>query len=182
MKINFPLRFIFSFVIFAFNFFGAQAQTWSTPVLVETPAGTGGVTGQYSSMLIVNGNPAIAYYDATHKNLMYVRALDASGTTWAAPISIDAKGDVGSHASMQIVNGNPAISYFDATNGDLKYVRALDASGSAWAAPLVIEDGNPLAGVGKFNSLIVVSGNPAISYLDSYCLGWHFITYLTSLL
>ncbi len=45
------------------------AQTWNTPVTPENYTGTGGNTGQYSKLLTVNGNPAMAYYDVTHHNL-----------------------------------------------------------------------------------------------------------------
>jgi hypothetical protein len=38
---------------------------------------------------VVNGNPAIAYYDATRSNLLYKRALDADGTIWDEVMVLD---------------------------------------------------------------------------------------------
>jgi hypothetical protein len=139
----------------------ANGATWNPlPVLVDS--GGGDDVGLYVSLKIVNGNPAISYYDATNQTLRYVRATDANGSTWGAPITVDT-GAVGRFTSLAIVNGNPAISYYDVTNGDLMYVRATDASGTAWGTPISVDTaGN----VGSYTSLAVVNGNPAVSYYD----------------
>lgn len=139
------------------------SQSWSSPKLIESLSGVGGNAGQYSSLLVVNGNPAMAYYDATRANLMYVRALDASGFTWGAPVIVDTTGNVGQYTSMQIINGNPAISYYDVINGDLKYVRAIDVSGAAWGTSVSVDVSGDM---GRYNSLQMVNGHPAISYYD----------------
>ena len=76
-----------------------NAQIWGTPVFLETLAGTGGQTGQYTSLQVVNGNPAIVYLDGSHNNLMFLRANDASGSTWGTPIVIDTNG--GAFTSLQ---------------------------------------------------------------------------------
>ena len=126
--------------------------------------GTSGQVGSYASHRVVNGNPAIAYYDLAADNLVYVRATDASGTTWGTPVIIDFNGIVGSTLSLAVVAGNPAIAYKDDSNLDLKYVRALDANGSTWAVPVSID----VAGnVGSYPSLAEVAGNPAISYFSN---------------
>ncbi|MDZ4290204.1 MAG: choice-of-anchor D domain-containing protein, partial [Prosthecobacter sp.] len=130
-----------------------------TPVTVDS---TGDV-GYYTSLAIVNSNPAISYLDITNGDLKYVRASDASGTSWSGPVTVDNTGRVGYFTSLAVVDGNPAISYYDDTNGDLKYVRASDASGTSWGTPVTV-DSTGL--VGFFTSLVVVDGNPAISYLD----------------
>jgi hypothetical protein len=141
------------------------SQTFGTPKLVASPFyGTGGSIGITSSIQIVNGNPAIAFYDGTRGNLCYVRAIDASGVTWSTLQTIDAAGTVGQYTSLQVVNGNPAISYYDNTNGDLKYVRATDASGTTWGMPQTID---AAGSVGLYTSLQIVNGNPAISYYDN---------------
>ena len=131
-----------------------------TPVAVDTA----GSVGFYTSLAVVNGNPAISYYDATNGDLKYVRATDASGTAWDTPVSVDTAGIVGSYTSLAVVDGNPAISYYDQTNGDLKYVRALDSAGIAWSTSVAVDTAGV---VGWYTSLTVVDGNPAISYYDS---------------
>jgi hypothetical protein len=143
----------------------ATAQTWGAPVLIGTPAtgGTFGQVGYYSTLLVVNGNPAMAYQDQGRGDLVYVRATDAQGTAWDTPVVIDNIGKVGGHISMSIVNGNPAISYLDENNGDLKYVRTTNASGTAWAVPITID---VTGHVGLYTNLVVANGNPAICYYD----------------
>ncbi|MGV3658774.1 MAG: choice-of-anchor D domain-containing protein [Prosthecobacter sp.] len=135
-----------------------------SPVIRGVDTGATAATGAYTSQAIVNGHPAMSYYDSTNQNLMYVRALDANGTAWGAPVLLDATGNVGQLTSLAVVNGRPAISYHDVTNQDLKYVRAADADGAAWGTPVPVDTtGN----VGSHSSLEVVNGRPAISYADT---------------
>jgi hypothetical protein len=127
-----------------------------------TPDSTGTV-GNFNSLAVVNGNPAISYWDVTNKDLKYVRASDANGGSWGAPVAADSAGNVGGYTSLAVVNGNPAISYCDVTNDHLKYVRATDASGSSWDSPVTVDS---TGAVGQYTSLAIVNGNPAISYRD----------------
>jgi len=123
-----------------------------------------GTVGRYNSLAIVNGNPAISYYDDTNHDLKYVRASDANGGTWGTPIPLDSAGDVGRYTSLAIVNGYPAISYCHWSSQHLKYVRASDANGSNWGTPITVDS----AGfTGEYTSLAVLNGNPAISYYDN---------------
>jgi hypothetical protein len=136
-------------------------------VVVNNPTGTPGAAidaansvGQFTSHVVVNGNPAVAYYDATNGDLKYIRANNANGTVWGAPVTVTSTGNVGQYCSMVVVNGNPAIAYYDATAGLIKYVRANDANGTTWAAPISAASG------GIYISMAVVNGNPAIAYWD----------------
>jgi|GEM_PF-1101409 len=95
--------------------------------------------GQESSTLIVNGSPAIAYYDATNGDLKFVRATDTRGSTWTLPVTVYSRGDVGRHPSLQMINGNPAISFYDVTNKSLMFVRATDNKGVFWGAPVIAD-------------------------------------------
>jgi hypothetical protein len=149
--------------LFFVSFF-AQAQTWDKPLNIADPAvSTGGDVGKYNSMLMVNGKPAIVTYNATNTSLLYYRATDSSGTTWANPITIDAGGSVGISASLELVNGNPAVAYYDSLRGDLLYVRANDSSGNSWGTPVRVGGSDD---VGKYISMKIINGNPAIAYFD----------------
>ncbi len=132
------------------------------------------VSGGKASLAIVNGNPAVSYYDTTNDNLSYRRANDVTGTAWGILVRVDTTGNVGEFTSLAVVNGNPAISYYDRTNGDLKYVRATNANGTAWGTPVRVDTSGD---VGQYTSLAVVNGNPAISYKDD-TLNFHALKYV----
>ncbi len=137
-----------------------NGAAWGAPVVVEASAG---IVGQFTSLAVVNGNPAISYYDATNLDVRYVRATNSTGTTWGAPVSFLNVNSVGQYTALSVVNGNPAISYYDATNGDLDYLRSSDANGVAWPAATIVEaTGN----VGQYTSMSVINGNPAIAFYD----------------
>lgn len=136
----------------------APGKAWRTEVLPDT--GTAGAdVGQHTSHLIVNGNPAIAYYDVTNGDLKYVRSNDANGVTWAAPVILDNAGDVGQFASLQMINGVPAVSYYDATNNNLKFVRAADGSGSAWTTPIIVLGGVVNAQAVQADGKLLIGGS-----------------------
>lgn len=136
----------------------ADGSSWNAATLVDASAAN---VGQFASLEVINGSPAIAYYDATAGDLLYVTATDANGDSWAAPAMIDgAATNVGQYPSLAAVGGNPAISYQDVTNFDLKYVSALDASGGTWGTPLTIDS---FGSIGHYTSLKVVNGKPMIA-------------------
>ncbi|MGK0189034.1 MAG: hypothetical protein ACI9R3_004851 [Verrucomicrobiales bacterium] len=130
---------------------------------------TTGDVGMFPSLAVVNGNPAISYYDSTTTNLRYARAVNATGATWTGGIKAiveSSVGDVGTHASLAVISGRPAVSYRDATAGDLKWAIASNANGTTWsAANRLVIDGD-LANVGAYSSLASVDGLPAIAYQD----------------
>lgn len=136
----------------------ATGTAWASPVLLNTNAGT--LIPQELSLEIVDGNPAIAYHNSTHR-LMYIRASDVNGAAWGAPVTIDNRDGVFS-PSMKVVQGHPAIAC--ARHGGLWYVRAQDPAGAAWGVPLFIlfeydSSSTP--------SLEMVNGRPAIAFQSS---------------
>jgi hypothetical protein len=136
-----------------------NGTAWGAPVIVDS---TGDV-GQDPCLVVVNGNPAVSYYDHSGLNLKYVRSTDIGGTNWAAAINVDSTGNAGYANSMAIVNGNPAIAYAVSGPDGLKYVRATDANGATWGT-LVTVDASAVFGD---LSLALINGNPAISYFDA---------------
>jgi len=142
----------------------SHGTTWLPPVTVDT-GGTAYV-GFYTSMAIVNGTPAITYYDHTHGNLKYVRAINSSGSAWFPPVTVDtggAIGNVGQCPSITIALGRPAISYYDYTHKNLKYVRATNNIGSDWSTPVAVASAGK---VGQYTSMAIINRHPAISYYD----------------
>jgi len=105
------------------------AQTITT---ITLDGGTQTDVGRSTSHAIVDGKPAISYHDVSNGDLKYVRASDATGTTWGAPVIVDSSGRTGLFTSLVVISGIPAISYYDASNRDLRCVRALDTGGANW--------------------------------------------------
>lgn len=122
--------------------------------------------GISSSMQIINGLPAITYYDFTDGNLKYARSNTANGKGPWNIIIIDSVGDVGQFTSLSnlgMINGYPSVAYYDSTNQDLKYARSLDLNGlGIWQIQVIDSVGD----VGAFTSLSIVNGRPAIAYND----------------
>lgn len=136
-----------------------EGTAWGLPVAVDIS----GISNGYDpSLAVVNGNPAISYYLMDTGDLRYVRAGDAQGTGWGAPVSLDTAINSGQYSSLAVVNGHPAISYYDATNFTLRYIRALDPDGTAaWGAPVTPEPGDINGG---HTCLRVINGQPAIAH------------------
>ena len=131
----------------------------------NTIVDSAGDVGEYASLAVVEGRPAIAYYDDDPNwDLKYVRASDATGSSWGTPATVDFTVYVGLYASLAVVDGRPAIAYYEALYQDLEYVRAGDATGSSWGSPLTVYSAGD---VGQYASLAVVDGRPAIGYFDA---------------
>lgn len=140
----------------------ADGATWLTVYTVDS----GSMTGYYSSLAEVNGNPAIAYYGS---GLKYVRATQADGAAWGTPVVIDDGSTKGNFASLEVVGGRPAIAYYEylgmGNGARLMYVRALDANGGAWGTPQAL-DTETGAGTGSWISMAIIGGKPAVSYAN----------------
>ncbi|MCB1186081.1 PKD domain-containing protein [bacterium] len=144
---------------------GTQPGDWSAPVTVWST----GFTGQYPDMEIVNGNPAICFYDQSTPGLRYVRSNTTKGelaADWSTAINVDISGSVGLRPDMEIVDGNPAISYYDQDLDRLLYIRSDNKFGTFaadWTQKVILTGGGF---TGYYSSLAVVGGKPAICYFD----------------
>ncbi len=163
--------------------------TATVPVTVSAePSGTWHInladdgyeeTGWYASLLEVEGLPAVAYLDhanvSTPGVVRYIRATDAQGIAWGAPVLIGECGAGGGHVSLTLVEGQPAVSYGDGVARQIMYCRASDATGSAWGSPQVIAPD-----YGDFpdvTCLAIVAGNPAVMFVDTA----HKVRYIRAL-
>jgi hypothetical protein len=146
-----------------------SGTAWGTPVVVD--ASTPGI-GLFPSMVVIDGRPAISYFDDENGQLRYVRAANSSGTAWGAPAVVDATAGAGIYPSMAIVNGHPAISYYydNFPSGEVRYVRAESTDGSTWGTPVTLASFSfsllPLIGYDASFPLAVIGGRPAVSFMD----------------
>ena len=140
-----------------------NGSAWGAPVVAHV--GGASLVGRFPSLAVVNGRPAVAYFDDTADDLKYLRANDADGATWPTAVTVASSGNVGQYAKLKVVNGRPAIAYYDSTTFSLQFVRANDADGVTWPAPVTVEPGDLVTNiVGEYASLEIVNGNPAIAY------------------
>lgn len=133
------------------------------PVVPLTPVPMGGEG--LAGPVLADGNPALAYVEdqGGPTRLIYMRALDADGTTWGTPVEI-ATGVTGT-PGLQIIGGNPAVAFQTGDNGPLVYCRATDAQGAVWGATVEVDAATP--GAGTFSQILEIAGRPAIAYLAS---------------
>ncbi|MBI5297039.1 MAG: S-layer homology domain-containing protein [Chloroflexi bacterium] len=134
----------------------ANGGNWGASLTLDT-----GNSGLYTSLAVVNGNPAVSYQDpgTSTASLEYVRATDADGAAWGAPVTIET-GNLGAFSCLEVIGGNPAISYQSGTGP--RYVGALDADGVTWDTP-----GNADDVASSYSSLLEVGGHPTLAYYDS---------------
>ena len=146
----------------------ALTVLWGTPITLDYD----GDVGLYTSLAVVDGMPAVSYFqEYSGGGLQYKRALNADGTVWSEPYSLDTNGGGGD--SLAVVNGVPAISYYGEGNHQLKFIRANTANGNSWGDPVVLDSQATWGDEGT--SLAIIDGRPAISYYDSTLCALKFI-------
>jgi hypothetical protein len=174
MVVYFKILKRFTKILFLFfcNTWG-YAQNWSTPIITDNTSGTS--VGGFTSSTVVNGMPAMTYFDATNNTIKYVRATNTNGTTWGTPIEIGVVGAMSSVvdykvSSLLVIAGNPAIAYI-ANGNSIRYVRANDIDGTSWGSVVNVTSGKTSV------SMTIVNGNPALAY---YTNPNHRIAYIRS--
>jgi collagen type VII alpha len=153
-----------------------DGSTWpGASISVDAAAGAViGITTTSSNCCLqdVNGFPAIAYViytTSTAGSLYYLRANDATGSTWTSTSRVLIASFTApiNSITLAIVNGNPALAYVDAGTGfsSATYVRSSDSSGSVWGTPQALA-GFVRAPVSEIRSLslAVLWGLPTIAY------------------
>lgn len=111
---------------------------------------------------LVDGRPAMAFYDVNDGHIKFIRALDSQGQNWGTAQLVSADSTVGS-LGFKLVNGNPAILFLGLADGAAYYVRANDPDGLAWGVPQKV--GSNFTGFA--DALEIIDGFPAVAYVDS---------------
>jgi hypothetical protein len=147
--------------------FTSSANSTALNVVSPVRATSVAFTGEYASAVVVNGNPAVSFFQSQSGLLGYVRAQDPTGFRWGTVVypDMDPRASVGMFSSMAILGSNvPAIAYQDASlqpTGGVRFVRATDVSGSGWNTPFVVAS---FPGGGQYITLAVGPNGPVIVY------------------
>ncbi|MBI5773447.1 MAG: hypothetical protein HZA89_06860 [Verrucomicrobia bacterium] len=122
-----------------FNGSGATTNWRNNQIIVpvDTSVNTVGAGGKAA---IINGHPAISYYDTTSGDLKYAYSSTATGSagSWTL-VTVDSSNDGDLGTSLAVVGGTPAIAYHDNVDRNLRYAYSTDANGAAgtWSTKLV---------------------------------------------
>jgi len=129
---------------------------WHTQTVATNDA------GRNCSLALVDGYPAISYYDGEHWNLGYIRATDEFGLeAWGAPVEVTNDfGDEGRQTSLAVVNGHPAIAFDNSNDQTTCFIRSNDPQGTAWP----VNATTILSERAWYISLIEADGQPAVAY------------------
>jgi hypothetical protein len=114
-------------------------------------------------MAIVNGNPAIAYI-GSDRDLRYVRASDANGSSWNTPTVVYSATNV--LPTLMVADGRPAIACVYITPLENRYAyyhRADDADGTAWSTHHQVDSSRDIYGC----TAAIVNGRPAVIREDN---------------
>ena len=127
---------------------------WGTERIIDG----GARAGQYSTLVTVDGRPAVLYHQNDLNYIRYCRASAYDGSTWQSSVLLDN----GGYSSMAIVNGNPACAYRQSPVPYLGFVRATNSTGDEladWNTPATIYTNHC-----NDPALAVVNGKPAIAF------------------
>ena len=124
-------------------------------------------SGMDYSLKNIAGAPCIGFYDASAKQMVFLRAFDKRGlTTWTTALVEASTDDLGFNCSLADIGGSPAVVYCDKTTNTLHYNRSTTTLGNQgdWGTPVVLPGAT---GVGYSPCLIALSnGHPAVACYD----------------
>jgi methionine-rich copper-binding protein CopC len=137
--------------------------TCSTAPVLRTIESSGNI-GLYTSLVLVNDNPVIAYVDASHNGMLKL-AFCANPTCLGGTTTRVIENNASAAYTTLLLNGgNPVISYYS-LNGTLKLAICDDPT----CATPTIRTVDSVDGhfVGNYASMVLDGGRPVIAYYDS---------------
>ncbi|MCB9659445.1 MAG: hypothetical protein H6726_17505 [Sandaracinaceae bacterium] len=153
----------------------SAAGVWSDVLIDADGDGTSTNVGSYSDLIVLaNGNPAVAYYDATNTELRFAQRVSG---TWSDML-IDADGDgtstaVGEYPGIVELANGIGVSYSDDTNSELRFARF---SNGAWTDELVYRDALDPSTIAAAGVVLDGDGNPVVAATDTgqgnHVVGW----------
>jgi fibronectin type 3 domain-containing protein len=148
---------------YANNATPASASDWTIMTLEV------GSVGNYPSLAVINGRPAIVFHAQGANQLKFILAkvaVPTSAADWNTSYTLDTEAGAGKYGTALIdMGGRAAVAYHASVAGKLKYARAsvsAPTSAAQWSITTV-ETG----GLGQWPALAQVGGHPAIAYVDN---------------
>jgi len=140
----------------------ADGSSWPGSAIVVDGGGMSFV-GEYCSLAVIDGQPAMSYLDIAQDNLRYARATDSNGVTWGSPVVVNATAGSGRYSKLleyTTTTTFPIIAHTNDSYHQAFFERANDADGTSWSpsAPLC-NPGNCLERV----SMALVGSRPAVA-------------------
>jgi hypothetical protein len=115
----------------------ALGTGWGAPHKLDDGAHNG-----YGQLQVVDGHPAVLYYNEDidfNSSTRFIRASDPQGNTWGSPVAIAALDSLYDlRPTLDIIDGKPATVYFNEDLQSIELLQALDAQGSSWGVPRMI--------------------------------------------
>lgn len=126
--------------IFALGAGDPLGSAWAANVVFDPPP-LNGLSFRRPGLVEAAGRPAVAFgFEAPGEveRLAFVRADDAAGTLWPAPVLLGDGAELGASPALFSLDGVPAIVYSVLAGGgpreQLRIIRALDAEAAGWQA------------------------------------------------
>lgn len=126
--------------------------------------------GLWCSLANVDGNPSIAYLNATNNTIEYIRSTNVIGTVWPTTAqTISQPNEGGTNINLKVFNGRPSVCYFDNIRFRLLYLTSNTVTGLpipsihiTWPPPFIID----VNSAGDNCSLGILDNDPMISYFQ----------------
>ena len=138
----------------------ANGADWSGAGSIAEGFVGNGYGGGECSMAVINGNPAVCFYDKNGQDLRFIRASDADGSSWGGEQILDETSQAGIHCSLAEAGGRAFIVYYTESANQLMAIHAANAEASSWLAPELIAE-LPAS----YLDAAEISGKPAATYI-----------------
>jgi PKD repeat protein len=140
--------------------YDADGISWTLTPMELTP--TGQPTLSSNSLRVINGRPAIVFYDGNEHQVNYIWAEDSEGSQWGTPQVVGAADNTEGDLDIAVINDLPCVAFGDINQG-LYLAVALDRSGQAWNEPVLVDAGEYL---GKSVRLVEIDNRAALAYYN----------------
>lgn len=145
---------------------GKTTSDWKSILIDSGDPSNNSVIGTSPSLAIIDGYPAISYYDEELFSLKYVRSFTIDGDelgAWKHPLVLHSDIEIDSTALINSLHG-PVISYicYSGYNEGWRYIRSDTASGGSahdWSAPITLSDS-----AGLCTGITLIEDKPAVAY------------------